>query len=82
MLSKYSSAPIFLLALTSIVNAGCVITPGLGLPENPVAADVQNPSSTGAPCGSVNIPQTINSATPVTADASGNFPVSILNFNS
>ena len=80
MLSKSFTALIFLFALTSAVNAECVITPGIGLPTDPGANDAQQPSSS-KPCGDISISQNLGSATTVSADASGNFEVSATNFN-
>jgi len=79
MLSKSFTASIFLLALTSSVNAQCVVTPPLGSSGNPTAGDVQQPSSS-APCGSIPIAQNLDSSEAVKADTSGNFVVSITNF--
>ncbi|KAF8504836.1 hypothetical protein F5888DRAFT_1658984 [Russula emetica] len=79
MLSKSSAASIFLLALTSSVNAQCVVTPPLGGSGKPTAGDVQQPFSV-TPCGSIPIAQNIDSSEAVKADTSGKFIVSIINF--
>ncbi|KAI0274097.1 hypothetical protein BGY98DRAFT_936102 [Russula aff. rugulosa BPL654] len=81
MLSKSFAASIFLLALTSSVNAqgsGCVFAPALAN-ANPGAGDVQHPSSS-APCGDVNISQNIDSSTPVPLDSSMQFNVQVTSF--
>ena len=81
MHSKSFAAPLFLLALTSFVNAGGVlVTPGLGVPSNPQESDVKQPTQSG-PCGSgVDIAKTIGTADCVAPDASGNYQFSISNF--
>jgi hypothetical protein len=85
MLSKSFAASIFLLALTSSVNAqastggsGCVFAPALAN-ANPVASDVQHPSSS-APCGDVNIAQNIDSSTPVSVNSKMQFNVQATSF--
>lgn len=80
MFSKSFIAPIFLLALTSSVNAHAGITPALGVKGNLARSDVQRPS-TAQPCGNINIAQNLDTSTAVNADASGNFLPSITNFN-
>jgi hypothetical protein len=80
MLSKSFTASVFLLALTSSVTAQCIITPALGVTGTPKASDVQHPSDSG-PCGNVSISQNLESSTPVVADSSGKFHVTIQNFD-
>jgi hypothetical protein len=86
MLSKsFVAASILLLALTSSVDAsapegGSFIIPGLGVPSTPASGDVQQPSANN-PCGT-NIPITAENlakSTPVEADSSGRFTLSIKN---
>ena len=79
MLSKSFTASIFLLALTSFVNADCVITPALGVSGNPGASNVQQPSE-AAPCGSIPIAQNLDSSSAIQADGNGQFTPSITNF--
>ena len=83
MLVKSFTASVFLLALTSSVNAdqaGCAISPAMGVSGGtPGAGDVQQPSSS-APCGNVDIPQNIDTSTPVQAGTNGQFKVSVMNF--
>jgi hypothetical protein len=80
MLSKSFTASALLLALTSSVTAQCIITPALGITGTPKASDVQHPSDSG-PCGSMSISQYIDSSTPVQAEASGQFKVTIQGFD-
>jgi len=80
MLSKSFTAPIFLLVLTSSVNAQAVVAPALGVKGTPVLGDVQRPSA-DHPCGNVNIAQTLDTSTPVAADANGTFLASIDSFD-
>jgi hypothetical protein len=80
MFSKSFIAPLFLLALSSSVNAHAAIAPALGVKGNPVRGDVQRPSAT-APCGTINIAQNIDTSTAVQANANGSFSPSITNFN-
>jgi len=69
MFSKSFVAPIFLLALTSSVNAQCSITPSLG-----ASNDVQQPSE-AAPCGTINIAQNLGSSTPLAPTEGYYYPV-------
>jgi hypothetical protein len=80
MFSKSFIASIFLLALTTSVNAHAAIAPALGVKGNPVRGDVQRPSA-NSPCGNVNIAKNIDTSTSVAADANGSFSPSITNFN-
>jgi len=80
MFSKSFIASVFLLTLTSSVNAHAAIAPALGVKGNPVRNDVQRPSG-GNPCGNVDIAKNIDTSTPVVADAAGKVSASITNFN-
>jgi hypothetical protein len=80
MLSKSFIASIFFLASISSANAHAGVNPALGLKGLLVRSDVQRPSAK-SPCGNVNIAQNLDSSTSVQADASGNFPFTITNFN-
>jgi hypothetical protein len=82
MLSKSFAAPIFLLALTSFVNAGGVVVgPSLDGPSsNPQPSDVKQPTQT-EPCGSgVDIAKTIGTANCVAPDANGDYTFFMSNF--
>ena len=88
MHSKSFAAPIFLLALTSFVNAnassgpsaGLAVGPGLDVQSHPTESDVKQLSSAN-PCGNdVNIPQAIKTAPVVTPDANGDCIFSLSNF--
>jgi hypothetical protein len=79
MLSKSFVASVFLLALTSSVNANCVITPALGVSGDPAAGNVQHPSS-AAPCGDIPIGSNLDSSSTIQADTNGQFTPSITNF--
>jgi hypothetical protein len=80
MFSKSFIAPIFLLALTSSVNAHAAIAPALGVKGNPARSDVQRPSQ-AKPCGTINIAQNLDTSSPVNALANGTFSASITDFN-
>ena len=81
MLSKTYSAPIFLLASTTSVNAQAVVAPTLGVKRVPAVTDVQRPSIDVEPCGDVDIPQNLDICTATLANASGcHFPF-IITFN-
>ena len=80
MISKSFVASIFLLALTSSVNANAVVTPPLSVQGTPGASDVQQPSD-GKPCGNIPISQNIDSSQTVQANSNGEFNPSIINFN-
>jgi hypothetical protein len=79
MLSKSFIAPIFLLALTSSVNAHAAVAPALGVEGTPTLNDVQKPS-TDAPCGNINIADSLDTSTPVAVSSDGEFVVTITNF--
>jgi hypothetical protein len=81
MFSKSSSALIFLLALTSSVNAQAVITPELGVKGTPASADVKTPSLPGHPCGiNVDVATNIDTSNVVEVDTNGILFVDIVNF--
>jgi hypothetical protein len=83
MLFKSFTASLFLLALTSSVNAqeeeGCAISPAMGVSGTPGASDIQQPSD-DAPCGNVNITQNLDTSEAVQADSNGQFKVSVIGF--
>jgi hypothetical protein len=79
MISKSFVALIFLFAVTSSVNAQVCMEDALGVSGTPTSQDVQNPTD-AAPCGSVNIAQNLESATPIQADKDGKFSPSIISF--
>lgn len=62
------------------VNAHAAIVPELGVSGTPVRGDVQRPSK-AKPCGNTNVASTLDSSTPVTAGANGQFTVTVTNFN-
>jgi hypothetical protein len=89
MLSKFFTAPIFLLVLTSSVNAGdageAFIAPGLGVSgtQDPKSGDVQHPSTaTGEFCGGMSIAGNLDTSTHVQAATDGTFAATITNFAS
>jgi hypothetical protein len=61
------------------VSAHAAINPALGVKGTAARNDVQRPSN-NKPCGNAALTG-IGSSTPVTADATGAFSVSIQNFN-
>ena len=80
MFSKSIIAPLFLLALTSSVNAHAAVAPALGVKGNPARSDVQRPSQ-AKPCGNIDIAQNLDTSTAVNANANGSFAASITDFN-
>ena len=80
MFSKSFIAPLFLLALTSSVNAHAGVTPALGVKGNLSRKDVQRPSK-DKPCGNVDIAKTLDTSTAIPANADGIFSASAINFN-
>lgn len=80
MVSKSFIAYAFLLCFATSVSAHAAIAPALGVKGDPTRGDVQRPS-TGKPCGNVDIAQTLDTSTPVTAAADGTFSPSITDFN-
>ena len=81
MFFKSLIAPIFLLALTSSVNAHAVVAPALGVKGNPARSDVQRPSQ-AKPCGNINITQNLDNSTAVNVNAKGIFTANITGFDS
>jgi hypothetical protein len=79
MFSKSFIVPVFLLALTSSVNAQALISPPIGVRGKPEEGDVQSPSPSN-PCSNVNITQGLDTSTTVKANADGTFSASIENF--
>jgi hypothetical protein len=61
MLCKSFIASIFLLALTSSVDAHAAIAPALGAEGTPTLDDVQEPS-TSSPCGNINIADNLDTS--------------------
>jgi hypothetical protein len=80
MFSKSFIAPLFLIALTSSVNAHAGVTPALGVQGTLSRNDVQRPS-TDKPCGNTDIAKTLDSSTAVPANADGTFSAAVTNFN-
>lgn len=84
MLSKSFTALIVLHILTSSTNTQAAIAPvnppALDLKETPISGEAQRPSIAD-PCSNVNIAQNIDTSTSVTADETGVFSLSPVNFN-
>jgi hypothetical protein len=86
MLFNSVTASIFLLALTSSVNAqatgspqsGSVFAPALGNP-NPGLSDVQHPSDT-TPCGDKPIGSNLDTSTPIAVGSNGQFSIQVTSF--
>jgi hypothetical protein len=81
MPSKSFSALVFLLALTSSVNAGAAVSPALGVKGEPVSGDVRTPSIPGDSCGGVDIVANIDTSRIVRVGLDGILSVDILNFD-
>lgn len=80
MFSKVFSTVSVLLAVSAQISAHNIITPALGVTGTAVRADVQRPS-TASPCGTVDVASTIDTSTPVVADATGTFITNSTDFN-
>ncbi len=84
MLSKPPTTLIVLLVLTSYTNVRAAIAPpdpsALDLKETPKSDEAQRPSIAD-PCTNVKIAQNLDTSTGVTADESGAFRLSPVNFN-
>lgn len=80
MFAKFLSSTAVVFALLSQVHAHAAIAPALGVSGTPVRGNVQRPSSAN-PCGNVNIANTINTSTAVTANAAGQFTTTVTDFN-
>jgi hypothetical protein len=82
MPSKSFSALVFLLALTSSVNAQAAISPALGVRGEPASADVRTPSIPGDVCGGVDIAVNIDISRIVQVDVDDLIlSVDIINFD-
>ncbi|KAI0714452.1 hypothetical protein C8T65DRAFT_738700 [Cerioporus squamosus] len=68
------------LSMSLEAHAHAAISPALGVQGTPARNDVQRPS-TAKPCGNINVAQTIDSSTAVTAATNGSFAATITNFN-
>jgi len=80
MLSKSFIAYAFLFCFTTSVNAHAIVNEALGVTGNATRNDVQRPSAAN-PCGNVNIAQSLDTSTPVPANANGSFSPTITDFN-
>jgi len=80
MFSKVFATVSVLLAVSVQISAHNIITPALGVTGTAVRADVQRPS-TASPCGTVDVASTIDTSTPVVADATGTFITNSTDFN-
>ncbi|THU82261.1 hypothetical protein K435DRAFT_606858, partial [Dendrothele bispora CBS 962.96] len=80
MFAKLLSTVTLVVALTAQVKAGALIAPALGVSGDGTSGDVQTPGDSG--CGSIDVTQTLDSATPVQAASDGTFTVTATNFDS
>jgi hypothetical protein len=80
MFSKVFATVSVVLAVSAQINAHAIITPALGVTGTAVRADVQRPS-TASPCGTVDVASSIDTSTPVVADATGTFTTNATDFN-
>jgi len=80
MFSKVFATVSVLLAVSVQINAHAIMTPALGVTGTAVRNDVQRPS-TASPCGTVDVASTIDTSTPVVADATGTFITNATDFN-
>jgi len=76
---SFVASAALLLALAAQANAHAAPVPALGVAK-PARSDVQRPS-TNAPCGNVNIAQTLDSSTATAAGADGSVTIGVQNFN-
>ncbi|KAI0032419.1 hypothetical protein K488DRAFT_23179, partial [Vararia minispora EC-137] len=74
------SKALAVLTLVLSVNAHAIFAPPLGVTGTPARSDVQRPS-TAKPCGKINPASTIDTSTPVVANADGTFTVTATDFN-
>jgi hypothetical protein len=86
MLSKSFTSLIVLLILTSSTDAQAAIAPpnppALDLKETPISGEAQRPQpSVVDHCSNVNIAPNLDTSTSVTADETGAFLLSPVNFN-
>jgi len=81
MFSSLFSIVFLAAALSLKVSAHAGVTPALGVSGTFARSDVQRPS-TASPCGAkANIAGTLDTSTPVIADANGQFTATVTNFN-
>lgn len=76
---SFVASAALLLALAAQANAHAAPVPALGVAK-PARSDVQRPSN-NAPCGNVNIAQTLDSSTATAASAAGSVTIGVQNFN-
>lgn len=77
---SFVAAAAVLLGLTLQAHAHAGVTPALGVKANFARGNVQRPSA-AKPCGNINVAQTLDASTPITANADGTFVATITNFN-
>jgi len=77
---KVALAVALVFGLSLQVQAHALINNALGVKGTPQRSDVQRPS-TAAPCGTVDIAQTLGTSTPVVASAAGLFSTTVVDFN-
>ncbi|OJT07550.1 hypothetical protein TRAPUB_1573 [Trametes pubescens] len=77
---SFIAAATVLLGFTLQVHAHAGVTPALGVTATFARANVQRPSI-AKPCGKINVAQTLDTSTPITANADGTFVATITNFN-
>lgn len=81
MFSKIWASSLLVSALCLQVTAHAAFSPALGVAGTPQRGDVKRPSDQN-PCGDdVDIANKFDSSKTVTADANGNFQVTVGNFN-
>lgn len=82
MFSKIWTSCVLVSVLCLEVTAHAIVSPALGVQGTPKRADVQRPNN-ASPCGLnvKDIASAIDSATVVSADATGSVHLTALNFN-
>ncbi|OJT04055.1 hypothetical protein TRAPUB_5291 [Trametes pubescens] len=76
------SSVVLCLGLVLQASAHAIITPALGITGRPaIRADVQRPAGPTAECGTISIPDNLDTSTPAVADAAGIVNLTITNFN-
>ena len=80
MFTKFLVVIPVILSIALQVSAHAIIQPPLGVKGTPTRNNVQRPSKQ-APCGNVNIAQTIGTTTPIVAAGDGTFTATVTNFN-
>ncbi|EEB90047.1 hypothetical protein MPER_11798, partial [Moniliophthora perniciosa FA553] len=81
MFFRLSAAIALTLVLISQVHAHAVVSPALGVDDEPVRRDAQRPSRGDSRCGRVDVASNIDTSGAVTPGPDGTMTLKVQNFN-